>query len=79
MKMDKCESCGTSGCGHCACGCMCHKLIPALVTIYGIIMICSMMVWLPSIITPKVAGLALPIFLIIGGLKAMFANKCKCC
>jgi hypothetical protein len=85
MDMKKCESCGVSGCGHCSCRCVCHKVIPALVIIYGLIAFYGSWLQLnpqptpPSPAVQMIIIYSLPIILIIGGLKAMFANKCKCC
>lgn len=73
--MEKCSQCGVSGCGHCHCRCMCHKTIPLLMVLFGLLFLGGIWGWWSA----ATVAVVWPVLVIIAGLKKMFAARCKCC
>ena len=65
----------TSGASGGKCCCMCHKMMGVFVVLFGLVFLLKTL----DVITPKVAGIAWPVIVILAGLQSMFSRACKCC
>lgn len=57
------------------CSCPCHKFIGILIVLFGLTLLLGAL----NLITPMLVGIICPTLIIIGGLKLIFSNVCKCC
>ena len=57
------------------CGCMCHKMLPLLVVVFGLVFVLGNL----QILTPVRVMEIWPILVIVAGLTKMMGRKCTCC
>ena len=62
---------GTGG----KCSCPCHKMMGMFVVLFGLVFLLRTL----DVLSPKMAGIAWPVIIILAGLKSMFGGMCKCC
>lgn len=66
------QASGTAG-GKCSCPC--HKAIGVFVVLFGLTFLLRTL----DVLSPKVAGIAWPVIVILAGVQSMFGRMCKCC
>ena len=57
------------------CSCPCHKMIGVFIILFGLTFLLRSL----DVISPKAAGIAWPIIVMLAGLKSIFGSNCKCC
>lgn len=57
------------------CGCCHHKVMPVLVTLFGVVFLLGAF----EVLAADVVGIIWPIIVIVGGLSKLFGGSCKCC
>ena len=57
------------------CSCPCHKMIGVFVVLFGLTFLLKSL----DVLSPKAAGIAWPIIVMLAGLKSIFGRNCKCC
>ena len=58
-----------------SCNCMCHKMVGILVALFGLVLLLGAI----HVLSPKIVHLALPVLIILGGLKMSMKGICSCC
>ena len=58
-----------------ACGCKHHKVVPLLITLFGLAFLLEAMGW----IRYDFFNLLWPVLIILGGLTMLFGSRCGCC
>ena len=60
---------------HGMCKCPHHKVIPALVVLFGLVFLLGTL----NILTPGAVNIAWPVIIMVAGLTKMKSGSCKCC
>ena len=57
------------------CGCPHHKIIPALVVLFGLLFLLQAV----NVVSPELVAIVWPIIVLLAGLMKMAKGACKCC
>ncbi len=58
-----------------ACQCPHHKMVPALVVLFGLVFLLKGL----NVLSPNVTNVVWPVLVVLVGLMKMSQSKCKCC
>ncbi len=57
------------------CGCMCHKMLPLFMVVFGLVFLLGNL----EVLTPIAVTWTWPVLVILAGLTKMMGSRCKCC